>query len=49
MNWHTCFQNYLDISERIKFMRVNNVKVTMDIPVHFNQSDKNGYAYTKES
>lgn len=30
-------------------MRVNNVKVTMDIPVHFNQSDKNGYAYTKES
>lgn len=30
-------------------MRVDNVKVTMDIPVHFNQSDKNGYVYTKES
>lgn len=30
-------------------MRVDNVKVTMDIPVHFNQPDKNGYVYTKES
>lgn len=30
-------------------MRVDNVKVTMDIPVHFNQPDKNGYIYTKES
>lgn len=30
-------------------MRVENVKVTMDIPVHFNQPDKNGYVYTKES
>ena len=30
-------------------MRVDNVKVTIDIPVHFNQPDKNGYVYTKES
>lgn len=30
-------------------MRVDNVKVTMDIPVHFGQPDKNGYVYTKES
>ena len=30
-------------------MRVDNVKVTMDIPVHFNHPDKNGYVYTKES
>lgn len=30
-------------------MRVDNVKVTFDIPVHFNQPDKNGYVYTKES
>lgn len=30
-------------------MRVDNVKITMDIPVHFNQPDKNGYVYTKES
>ena len=30
-------------------MRVDNVKVTMDIPVHFNQPDKNGCVYTKES
>ena len=30
-------------------MRVNNVKVTMEIPVHFNQPDKNGYVYTKEA
>lgn len=30
-------------------MRVDNVKVTFDIPVHFNQPDKNEYVYTKES
>lgn len=30
-------------------MRVDNVKVTMDIPVHFGQPDKNGYICTKES
>ena len=30
-------------------MRVDNVKVTFDIPVHFRQQDKNGYVYTKES
>lgn len=30
-------------------MRINNVKVTMEIPVNFNQPDKNGYVYTKES
>lgn len=30
-------------------MRVNNVKVTFDIPVHFGQPDENGYVYTKES
>lgn len=36
-------------NQKIK-MRVDNVKVTMDIHVHFNQPDKkNGYVYTKES
>lgn len=30
-------------------MRVENVKVTFDIPVHFGLPDKNGYVYTKES
>lgn len=30
-------------------MRVDNVKVTMEIPAHFGQPDKNGYVYTKES
>lgn len=30
-------------------MRVENVKVTIEIPIHFNQPDKNGYVYTKES
>ena len=30
-------------------MRVDNVKVTMEIPVHFNKPDKNGYVYTKEA
>ena len=30
-------------------MRVDNVKVIIDIPVYFNQPDKNGYVYTKES
>lgn len=30
-------------------MRVENVKVTFDIPIHFGQPDKNGYVYTKES
>jgi len=30
-------------------MRVDNVKVIMEIPLHFNQPDKNGYVYTKES
>lgn len=30
-------------------MRVDNVKVTIEIPVHFGQPDKNGYIYTKES
>ena len=30
-------------------MRVDNVRVTFDIPVHFGQPDKNGYIYTKES
>lgn len=30
-------------------MRADNVKITMKIPVHFNQPDKNGYVYTKES
>lgn len=29
-------------------MRVDNVKVKFDIPVHFGKSDKNGYVYTKE-
>lgn len=29
-------------------MRVDNVRVKFDIPVHFGQSDKNGYIYTKE-
>ena len=29
-------------------MRVENVKVTFDIPVHFGQPDKNGYVYSKE-
>lgn len=35
--------------ERQKFMRVDNVKVTMEIPIHFGQPDKNGYIYSKES
>jgi len=30
-------------------MRIENVKITMEIPVHFNKPDKNGYVYTKES
>ncbi len=30
-------------------MRTENVKITMEIPVHFNEPDKNGYVYTKES
>jgi len=30
-------------------MRVDNVKVIMEIPVHFGQPDKNGYVYTKET
>lgn len=30
-------------------MRVENVKVIFDIPVHFGQPDKNGYVYTKEA
>ncbi len=30
-------------------MRVDNVKVTMEIPVYFNKPDKNGCVYTKES
>lgn len=30
-------------------MRTENVKVTMEIPVHFNEPDKNGHVYTKES
>lgn len=30
-------------------MRVDNVKVTIDIPVYFNKPDKNGYVYTKKS
>lgn len=30
-------------------MRTENVKVTIEIPVHFNQPDKNGYVYTKEA
>lgn len=30
-------------------MRVKNVKVTFDIPVHFGHPDKNGYVYSKES
>lgn len=29
-------------------MRVDNVRVKFDIPVHFGQSDRNGYIYTKE-
>lgn len=29
-------------------MRVENVKVTFDIPVHFGRPDKNGYVYIKE-
>lgn len=28
-------------------MRVENVKVTFDIPVHFGQPDINGYVYSK--
>ncbi len=30
-------------------MRTQNIKITMEIPVHFNKPDKNGYVYTKES
>ena len=30
-------------------MRVDNVKIIMDIPIHFGQPDRNGYAYSKES
>lgn len=30
-------------------MRTENVKVTMEIPVRFNEPDRNGYVYTKES
>lgn len=30
-------------------MRTENIKITMEIPVHFNEPDKNGYVYTKES
>lgn len=30
-------------------MRTDNVKVTMEIPVHFNKPDKNGHVYTKEA
>jgi len=30
-------------------MRTENVKITMEIPVHFDEPDKNGYVYTKES
>ena len=30
-------------------MRVENVKVAFDIPVHFEQPDKNGHIYSKES
>lgn len=30
-------------------MRVDNVKVRFDIPVHFGQPDKNGYVYSKEA
>ena len=33
----------------MNFRRVDNVKITMEIPVHFGQPDKNGYVYTKES
>ena len=38
-----------DWEEKKKFMRIDNVKITIEIPVHFNQPDKNGYVYTKES
>lgn len=30
-------------------MRVDNVKIIIDIPRHFNEPDKNGYVYTKKS
>lgn len=30
-------------------MRTENVKIAMEIPVHFNKLDKNGYVNTKES
>lgn len=30
-------------------MRTENVKITMEIPVRFNEPDKNGYVYTKEA
>ena len=30
-------------------MRVDNVKITMEIPIHFGQPDRNGYVYSKES
>lgn len=30
-------------------MRTENIKITMEIPVRFNQPDKNGYVYTKEA
>ena len=30
-------------------MRVDNVKITMEIPVHFGQPDRNGYVYSKDA
>ena len=30
-------------------MRTENVKITMEIPVHFNKPDCNGVIYTKEA
>ena len=30
-------------------MKVDDIKITMEIPVRFNWPDKNGYVYTKES
>lgn len=38
-----------DWEEKKKFMRVDNVKITIEIPIYFGQPDRNGYVYSKES
>lgn len=30
-------------------MRIDNVKITIEIPIYFGQPDRNGYVYSKES